>query len=153
MDLFGSAHGWGVEKGSLPKICHTYPTMRKHWHIYTYIKKIHNKYKSRDTPLAFCWYQHFFSRNQQLSLYQDCRYSLHFNTYFLILLISIWVFKDCFNKHGCNFDVRKIKVFWNEGYGVIIAVHDVTNKILSRDLSCIIDQSLAIQVFLWEKLS
>ena len=27
----------------------------------------------------------------------------------------------------------KIKVFWNKGYGVIISVHDVTNKILSRD--------------------
>ena len=27
----------------------------------------------------------------------------------------------------------KIKVFWNKGYGVIIFVHDVTNKILSRD--------------------
>ena len=27
----------------------------------------------------------------------------------------------------------EIKVFWNKGYGVIIFVHDVTNKILSRD--------------------
>ena len=27
----------------------------------------------------------------------------------------------------------KIKVFWIEGYDVIISVHDVTNKILSRD--------------------
>ena len=27
----------------------------------------------------------------------------------------------------------KIKVFWNKGYDVIISVHDVTNKILSRD--------------------
>ena len=25
----------------------------------------------------------------------------------------------------------KIKVFWNEGYDVVISVHDVTNKILS----------------------
>ena len=27
----------------------------------------------------------------------------------------------------------KIRVFWNNGYDVIIFVHDVTNKILSRD--------------------
>ena len=33
----------------------------------------------------------------------------------------------------------KIRVFWNEGYDVIISVHDVTNKILSCDLNYIID--------------
>ena len=27
----------------------------------------------------------------------------------------------------------EIKVFWNKGYDLIISVHDVTNKILSRD--------------------
>ena len=32
----------------------------------------------------------------------------------------------------------KIKIFWNKGYDLIIFVHDVTNKVLSRDskLSC-----------------
>ena len=39
----------------------------------------------------------------------------------------------------------KIKVFWNEGYDVIIFVHDVTNKILSRDSNYIID------VVMWPK--
>ena len=29
--------------------------------------------------------------------------------------------------------LRKIKVFWNKSYDVIISVDDVTNKILSRD--------------------
>ena len=33
----------------------------------------------------------------------------------------------------------KIKVFWNRGYDVIISVHDVTNKILSRDSNYIVD--------------
>ena len=33
----------------------------------------------------------------------------------------------------------KIKVFWNKAYGVIIFVHDVTNKILSRDSNYIVD--------------
>ena len=29
----------------------------------------------------------------------------------------------------------EIKIFWSKGYDVIIFVHDVTNKILSRDSS------------------
>ena len=39
----------------------------------------------------------------------------------------------------------KIKVFWNNGYDVIISVHDVTNKILSHDSNYIID------VLIWSK--
>ena len=39
----------------------------------------------------------------------------------------------------------KITVFWNKGYDVIISVHDVTNKILSRDSNYIID------VVIWPK--
>ena len=39
----------------------------------------------------------------------------------------------------------KIRVFWNDGYDVIISVHDVTNKILSRDSNHIID------VVMWPK--
>ena len=33
----------------------------------------------------------------------------------------------------------KIKVFRNKGYDLIISVHDVTNKILSRDLNYIVN--------------
>ena len=33
----------------------------------------------------------------------------------------------------------KIKLLWNKGYGVIIPVHDVSNKILSRDSNYIVD--------------
>ena len=33
----------------------------------------------------------------------------------------------------------KIKLFWNKGYDVIIYVHDVTNKILSRDSNYVVD--------------
>ena len=39
----------------------------------------------------------------------------------------------------------KTKVYWNKGYGVIIFVDDVTNKILSSDSVYIID------VFMWPK--
>ena len=33
----------------------------------------------------------------------------------------------------------KIRVFWNNGYDVIIYVHDITNKMLSRDSNYVID--------------
>ena len=36
----------------------------------------------------------------------------------------------------------KIKVFWNKGYGVIIFVHDITNKILSLDSNYIVDKAM-----------
>ena len=39
----------------------------------------------------------------------------------------------------------KIKVFWNKGYDVIISVHDVMNKVLSRDSNYIVD------VVMWPK--
>ena len=32
----------------------------------------------------------------------------------------------------------KVKVFWNKSYDIKIFVHDVTNKILSRDLDYIV---------------
>ena len=35
-----------------------------------------------------------------------------------------------------NPGLLKIKHFWKKGYDVIISVHDVTNKILSRDSNC-----------------
>ena len=35
--------------------------------------------------------------------------------------------------------VLKIRVFWNNGYDIVISVHDVTNKILSRDSNHILD--------------
>ena len=39
----------------------------------------------------------------------------------------------------------EIKVFWNKGYNVMISVHDVNNKILSRELNYIAD------VVMWPK--
>ena len=36
----------------------------------------------------------------------------------------------------------KIRVFWNNSYDVIIFVHDVTKKILSRDSNYIIDVAM-----------
>ena len=41
--------------------------------------------------------------------------------------------------------LRKIKVFWNKVYDVIISVHDVSNKILSHYSNYIVD------VVMWPK--
>ena len=42
-------------------------------------------------------------------------------------------------------DLLKIKIFWKKGYDVIISVHEVTRKFLSRDSNYIVD------VILWPK--
>ena len=64
--FFGAAHGLGCKNARLPKIYHTYPTMMKFSTVMPYLKKIQNIYKSRDTPIKFCWHQYFFTKNQQL---------------------------------------------------------------------------------------
>ena len=42
-------------------------------------------------------------------------------------------------------DLHKIKVFWKKGFNIIIAVYDITNKILSRDSNC------NVNVVMWPK--
>ena len=39
-------------------------------------------------------------------------------------------------------DLLKTKVFWSKGYDFLIFTHDVTNKILSRDSSYIVDMAM-----------
>ena len=53
----------GPKRPTLPKICHTYPTMMKLDTVITYLQKIQKKYESRDTTPEFCWHQHFFTGN------------------------------------------------------------------------------------------
>ena len=47
----------------------------------------------------------------------------------------------------------KIKLFLNEVYDVIISVHDVINKILSRGSNYVIGVVMVTLAFLYEKLS
>ena len=82
------AGGWqDSKKVHLPKICHTYPAMMKQYlfKVILYLKKIQKIYESRDTNPGFCWHQHFFSENQQISFYQEIQI-LYFDVKFLILL-------------------------------------------------------------------
>ena len=39
---------------SLPKLCHTFPTMMKLGTVISYLRKIQKLYESRDTPYEFC---------------------------------------------------------------------------------------------------
>ena len=54
-------------------------------------------------------------------------------------------FKNLVVSFYTTLDLLKIKVFWSKGYDVIISVHDVANKILSRDTYYIVD------VVIWPK--
>ena len=53
--------------------------------------------------------------------------------------------------------ILKKNFFWKKGYEVIISVHDVTNKILSRDSNYIVNVIMWLKFgnssILWEKLS
>ena len=96
------------QKGPLPRICHTYPTMMKLGTVIPYLKKTQRVYESCQTPREFCWHQHFFTGNRQILLYQEYGYRLHFLYIISNSFNFDWVFKDFFNKHGYNFnDVSK----------------------------------------------
>ena len=53
-------------------------------------------------------------------------------------------------------DLLTIKIFWNKGYDVLISVHDVTNKFLSRGSNYIVNvvmwQKFGKSCISWEKL-
>ena len=72
MGFFKAAHGWkvGAKKVPLPKIYHTYPTMMKLGTVIPYANKIQKIYESSDTPLEFCWHQHFFTGNWHIKKYR-----------------------------------------------------------------------------------
>ena len=67
----GRRGGGAKRPHPLPKICHRYPTMMKLGTVIPCLKKIQKIYESRDTPIEFCWYQHFFTGNQQILVYQE----------------------------------------------------------------------------------
>ena len=147
MDLLGAFHGWGWGKKapSLKSVKH--PTMIKLGTVIPHPKKIQKIYESRDIPLEFCWHQYFFTGNQQVLLYQEMKYRLHFDTWFLILLIFFESLKIILVKmvtilmmlaKMATLGLLKIKLFWNKGYDVIIFIPDVTNKISSRDSNYIV---------------
>ena len=136
------------KKGSIPKICHTYLAMMKLGTAILYLKKIQKKYESRDAPPQFCWHQHFFTRNQEMLLYQEIQIHIAFWCIISNSFNFSWVSKDyliIFDKilmmpgKMATWGLLKITVFWKKGHDVTIPVNDVTNKILSCDSNYIVD--------------
>ena len=119
--------------------------------VIPYLKMIQKLCESRDMPVEFCWHQHFLPEISKFCYIKKYRYRLYFDTswnyssmdaLFLILL----TFFESWKKFLINMvtilmmsakmatpGLLKIKVFWKKGHDVMISVHDVTNKILSRD--------------------
>ena len=132
----------------VPKICLTYPTMMKLGTVIPYLKKIQKIYESHDTSLSSADVSIFLLEISKVCYIKKYRYRLHFDTEFLTILtflessevalinmVKILMMSAKMATPG----LLKMKVFWNKGYNVITSVHDVTNKILSRDSNCILD--------------
>ena len=60
----------------------------------------------------------------------------------LISMVAVLMMSEKLSTLG----LRKIKLFWNKGYDIVMSVHDVTNKILSRELNYTVD------LVMWPKL-
>ena len=98
-------------------------------------------------PLSSADITIFFTRNQQLLLYQkadiDC--ILTRNSFLLTLFESLKVVLInmvailIMSAKLATLGLLKIKLLWNKGYDVIISVHYVISKILSRDSNYIVD--------------
>ena len=96
----------------------------------------------------------FLPETNKFCHFNKYMYRLHFQTKFLILLtflecIKIFLIKKVsilmMSAKMATPGLLKIKVFWKEGYEVIIFVHEITSKILSRDSDYIVD------VIMWPK--
>ena len=137
--------GEGGQKGILlPKICHTYPTMMKLGTVTPYLKKIQKIYESRDAHPEFCWYQHFFTRNQQILLYQEMKIAFWYiisNSFkfleslkiFLINLVKILMM----SAEMAPPDLLKITVFWNKVSVVKISFDEVVGHLFTDSISLV----------------
>ena len=82
----------GSKKASLPKICHTYPTMMKLDTVIPYLKRSKNIYESRHTPLGSAGISNF-SPEIKFFYIKKYMYKLHFNTLFLTLVTFLGFLK------------------------------------------------------------
>ena len=154
MGFLGAVYEWGGTKRS-PSLSHISYNVET-WHSY-------NLPKEDSKNIWITWHTHWVLLTSAFSHLKSAnfaiprniaRYRLHFGTLFLILLIFFESLKIVLinmvtilmmSAKMATPGLLKITVFWNKGYDVIISVHDVTNKILSRDSNYIID------VVMWPK--
>ena len=137
MGFFGAAHG-----------THTYPTMMKLGTVIPYLKKIQKYMNHLTHPVSSADISIFSTQIRKFCYIKKYRYRLHFDTWFLILLIFIESLKIVLiniftilmmSAKMATPGLRKIEVFWKKGYNVIIFVDDVTNKFLSHDSNYTVD--------------
>ena len=105
-------------------------------------------------PLASADISIFSPEISKFCYIKKYRYRLHFHLQFLILLSFLESLKIVLinmvrilmmSGKMATLGLPKIKVFWNNGYNLIVSVYDVTNKNLSRNSNYIVD------VVMWPK--
>ena len=136
-----SRMGEGAFWPHLHKIRHTNPAMMKLGTVIPYLRKFQKMHKSRDTPLGFCWHQHFLLEISKFCYIKKSTHRLDFDTKFqffltflesLVIVLRNMVTILMMSANKTTPGLHKIRLFWNKNYDVIIFVHDVTNKILSQ---------------------
>ena len=100
-------------------------------------------------PLSSADISNFSPEVSKFCYIRKFMYRLHFDTKLLIPLTFLEFLKIVLIKKVTILMMSakmatpglliKVKVLWNKDYDVIIYAHDVTNKILSRDLNFIVD--------------
>ena len=141
-------------------ISHTYPAMMKLGTVIPYIKRSKRYVNHVTHPLSSTDIRKFSPKISKFCYIKNYMYRLLFYIKFIKLF---WVFKGCLNKKVTILmmsakmttpGLLKIKLFWNKGDDIIIYVHDVTNKFLSRESNYIVDMvrwpKFGISIFLWE---
>ena len=115
--------------------------------VIPYLKIIKKIRKTREQPLRSVDISSFSSKISNFCYIKKCRYRLHFNKKFLILLtfskfskvaLTNMVAILMMSAKLATLGLLKLKVFRNKGNDIIISAHDVTNKILSRDSNYIV---------------
>ena len=115
--------------------------------VIPYLKIIKKIWKTREQPLRSVDISSFSSKISNFCYIKKCRYRLHFNKKFLILLtfskfskvaLTNMVAILMMSAKLATLGLLKLKVFRNKGNDIIISAHDVTNKILSRDSNYIV---------------
>ena len=100
MDIFGAGHGWRLGQKGSPSLKSL--TQILQWWNLAQLYLTWRRSKKYMTWLLLT--SAFFSRNQQILLYQEIQVYIAFwyriSNYFKFS----WVFKDLFNKPGYNFD-------------------------------------------------
>ena len=121
-----AAHWWR-DKAPFHRICHIYPTMMKLGTLIPYLKNIQKIYKSHDTPLEFCWHQHFFPEISKFCYTKKYIYRFYFDTLFLILLTFFESWKIflmnmvkilMMSAKMATLGLLIIKIFWNKRYDI-----------------------------------